>query len=69
MPTATLSRPVCSSCATAVVEIQLGQDLILQSCSHCDCRRWLRAGAPALLEQVLSVVGETSGKRPLVTTG
>ena len=68
MPTTTVARPVCSSCATAVVQLQLGNDLTLQSCSHCDRRQWLRDGQPAGLDLILSVVGETSGKRRLVTT-
>jgi hypothetical protein len=55
----------CPSCLAPLVEIRLGADLMLRSCSRCDSRFWSHGDRPADLERVLSVVAdEDRGGRP-----
>lgn len=53
----------CPSCTAPLVEIRLGDDLTLRSCSRCDSRWWLRGDRPADLRQVLDVVADSDGGR------
>ena len=59
-PTAAL---LCPSCTAPLVEIRLGEELTLRSCSRCDSRWWLRGDRPADLQQVLSTVSGSDGRR------
>jgi hypothetical protein len=64
------SAPQCPSCAAPLVEIRLGEELTLRSCSRCDSRWWLRGDSPADLEQVLTTVSDTDGnRRPVRVAG
>lgn len=57
--------PACPSCAAPLIEIRLGTELLLRSCSTCDTRWWLRADDAASLEEVLGVVaGSAAGRKP-----
>ena len=58
--TSVASCPICSS---SLVQITLGEELTLRSCSCCDNRWWQRAGQSAPLGEVLQVVAATDGKR------
>lgn len=58
----TRSQTICPNCAGSLVEIKLGEDLTMQSCSRCERRSWLRGGQAADLRQALDVVAR-SGKR------
>lgn len=57
----------CPTCAAPLVEIRLGVELTLRSCSNCDSRWWSRADQPADLDQVLRVVTATDGRRQPVS--
>ena len=46
----------CPCCDAPLVEINLGGELQLRSCSRCDQRWWSRGETPARLDQVLSTV-------------
>lgn len=50
------SPTACPSCRAPLVEIRLGDGLVLRSCSRCDGRFWSRLDRPADLDHVLSVV-------------
>jgi hypothetical protein len=54
----------CPSCLAPLVEIRLGDELTLRSCSRCDARFWTRGDAVLDLDGVLATVAET-GRRPL----
>lgn len=59
----------CPCCDAPLVEIRLGADLTLRSCSNCDNRWWLRSEQPAPLDQVLHAVAGAQGRRrPAVAT-
>jgi hypothetical protein len=61
------SAPIhsCPSCLAPLVEIRLGAELVMRSCSRCDSRFWSHGEAVADLGQVLSVVAdEDRGRRP-----
>jgi Zn-finger nucleic acid-binding protein len=62
---ARLSAPVrsCPNCAAPLVHLQMGDDLLLRSCSRCDSRWWSRGDEPAELDEVLGVVAGSSGRR------
>ena len=47
----------CPVCTAPLVELQLGRQLVLRSCSRCDHRWWFRAEHPTDLDDVLGVVG------------
>lgn len=56
----------CPSCAASLVEIRLGSELLLRSCSHCDTRWWSRADGAASIEEVLGVVaGSAAHRKPV----
>jgi hypothetical protein len=60
----------CPSCTAPLVEIRLGDELVLRSCSGCDSRWWLRSDEPTELGAVLDVVRTTdASRRPLRTVG
>ena len=46
-----------------MIEIRLGVELTLRSCSTCDSRWWLRADETASLDQVLEVVAGSDARR------
>lgn len=52
----------CPICVSSLVEIRLGE-LKLRSCSTCDTRWWLRADAPAGIEDVLRSFADAPGGR------
>jgi uncharacterized Zn finger protein (UPF0148 family) len=52
----------CPECSAPLVEIVLG-DVRLRSCSTCDTREWLRADAPAGIDDVLRTFAEAPGGR------
>jgi hypothetical protein len=60
------SAPIhsCPSCLAPLVEIRLGAELTLRSCSRCDSRFWSRNDEAIDLDGVLGAVAET-GRRPL----
>lgn len=55
--------PTCPSCAAPLIEISLGTELVLRSCSNCDTRWWLRADGAASIEEVLGVVAASASRR------
>lgn len=60
----------CPSCTAPLVQIRLGDELLLRSCSGCDSRWWLRADRPTDLDAVLDLVRTTdAARRPLRTVG
>lgn len=50
------SVPPCPTCAAPLIEIRLGDELSLRSCSRCDHRWWRRAEVAAGIDEVLGVV-------------
>jgi hypothetical protein len=63
------SSSTCPSCLAPLVEIRLGVELTLRSCSACDSRYWSRGDDPAELDVVLSAVADDDRRRRLVRTG
>lgn len=59
------SAPVrsCPACFSPLVEIRLGAELTLRSCSHCDRRYWAHGDRLTDLPGVLSVVAEADRRR------
>jgi hypothetical protein len=59
------SAPVqtCPSCLAPLVEIRLGDELTLRSCSSCDRRFWTRGDTSTDLDGVLAVVAEGDRRR------
>jgi hypothetical protein len=59
------SAPVrsCPSCLAPLIEIRLGDELTLRSCSGCDTRFWSRRDEETDLDGVLSVVSTTGRTR------
>lgn len=56
----------CPACAVQLVEIRLGDELVLRSCSRCDRRWWLRGEKPTEIGAVLDVVrAGDRARRPL----
>lgn len=55
------SAPIrsCPSCLSPLIEIRLGEELTLRSCSACDTRFWLRDDQETDLGGVLDVVATT----------
>lgn len=56
----------CERCQAEMVSIRMtvdGNDLVMESCQHCDIRRWHLAGREIDLEQALAQVGEHVGRR------
>jgi Zn-finger nucleic acid-binding protein len=53
----------CPNCTAPLVQISVGSELELRSCSRCDRRWWRRGDAPATIGAVLDVVAE-SGRAP-----
>jgi hypothetical protein len=49
----------CPSCLSPLVEIHLGDELTLRSCSGCDMRFWSRLDEATELPEVLAVVSAT----------
>src|SRR5207248_2688493 len=45
----------CPSCRSSLVEIRLGDELTLRSCSTCDSRWWHRGDRSTGLQEVLAV--------------
>lgn len=65
------SAPVrsCPSCLAPLVEIRLGAELTLRSCSRCDSRFWSRGAEATDLDGVLSVVADDDKRRKPARTG
>jgi hypothetical protein len=59
----------CPSCLAPLVEIRLGAELTLRSCSRCDSRFWSRGDEVTDLDGVLSVVAEDDQRRKPVRSG
>jgi len=62
------SAPVhtCPSCLAPLIEIRLGEELTLRSCSRCDSRFWSRGEATIDLDGALATVAAGDrGRRPL----
>jgi hypothetical protein len=59
------SAPVhtCPSCLAPLIEIRLGEELTLRSCSGCDSRFWSRGEEPTDLDGVLSAVADGDRRR------
>jgi len=56
----------CPSCLAPLVEIRLGDELTLRSCSRCDSRFWTRGDRSIDLDGVLTTVSEGDrGRRPM----
>lgn len=56
----------CGACGRAYVEITLdvgGRTLTMQSCSHCDTRRWLGPEGELALDGVLDTISEATARR------
>lgn len=56
----------CRVCTSSVSRINInvdGNDLILESCDHCDARRWRLDGQSIDLQQALDEVGEHVGRK------
>jgi DNA-directed RNA polymerase subunit RPC12/RpoP len=62
----TRSAATCGNCAAALVEIQLGDELRMQSCPRCEHRSWLRGTEPTELGDVLTVVARMGATRRTV---
>lgn len=65
-PAQRIGPAVCDACAVELVSIRMtvdGSDLVMESCQHCDVRRWQLAGERIDLQQALSEVGEHAGRR------
>jgi hypothetical protein len=65
------SAPIhsCPSCLAPLIEIRLGAELTLRSCSRCDSRFWSHGDQPAHLEQVLSEVARDDRRRRPAAAG
>ena len=59
------SAPVhsCPSCLAPLIEIRLGEELTLRSCSSCDSRFWTRGVQPTDLDGVLNAVADADQRR------
>ncbi|MCU1487001.1 MAG: hypothetical protein JWN67_3747 [Actinomycetia bacterium] len=53
----------CPSCLAPLVEIRLGEELTLRSCSNCDSRFWTRGDRSTDLDGVLTAVAEGDRRR------
>ena len=54
----------CPHCRHSLVEIRLGDELTLRSCSNCDSRFWHRGDRFTGLDEALAVVSASDGKLP-----
>jgi hypothetical protein len=58
------SAPIrsCPACLAPLIEIRLGQELTLRSCSGCDTRFWTKQDEETDLHDVLAVVSTTDSR-------
>ena len=64
--TSKLAANLCPACDVELVTIHImvdGNELVMESCQHCDERRWHLAGEQIELERALAEVGEHAGRR------